>query len=337
MPPKSSQVAKTSDDSMVAVMFDEAAVRVPQYATYIKTAKPYFVAAGDAADKAWPYAVKLWDASWLLWEKLQPYGPEQFFPLIFGIVLCFFGGSYVTLIAAMEAIRLTVWDQLRDSVKVLYSNYCKARDVSAKDDQVDADGNGVADVREITKRNLLTRKVHLVLKTIDPEQTSQALGLAWGAVMAVVATLKVKFAQSVTLGSSLGSMLHKRVDETLTPALADVLPAELKKWAPVTCRIGCNLFGVMVAWFLNRVISGFHSAIRGGHLVVTNLILLGQKHGYAADIEPTSSKATALAFLVAGMGFYWQLSNAFGLPFPLNVLFLPLSILEWFIEFAVGV
>ncbi len=40
---------------------------------------------------------------------LQPYHPEDFLPLIFGLILLFFGGSFPVLIAAAEAFRITGW------------------------------------------------------------------------------------------------------------------------------------------------------------------------------------------------------------------------------------
>jgi hypothetical protein len=34
---------------------------------------------------------------------------------------------------------------------------------------------------------------------------------------------------------------------------------------------------------------------------------------------------------LAAVGLLFQLTNRFGLPFPLNVLFFPLTLLEWFL------
>jgi len=39
------------------------------------------------------------------WEIIKPYDPHFLIPAVFGIILCFFGGSFVTIIAAVEAYR----------------------------------------------------------------------------------------------------------------------------------------------------------------------------------------------------------------------------------------
>ena len=39
---------------------------------------------------------------------------------------------------------------------------------------------------------------------------------------------------------------------------------------------------------------------------------------------------------LAVMGFLWQLRMGFSLPFPINLLFLPLSIFEWILVNVVG-
>ena len=323
---------------MIATLLDEAAVRVPKYATQIKAAKPYAIMVENGINQAWPYCVKAYEGGQKLWVKLQPYDPEQFFPLLFGLVLCFFGGSYLTLIATVEAIRLTVWDRMVKAVKTIYEQYKTAKEASEKDDQVDADGDGIADVKQISKKELATRKAYLVLKVVHPEQLSEALGLLWGAWLSVVATLRVQFAQSVTLGCSIGGMLHTNFDKNLQPVIHQALPPDLKKWAPTISSYLFKSLGVTFAWFMQRIISGFHSAIRGGNLFATNAIRLAKKHGYLdASFEEDSPRTSVVATVIAIIGFYWQFSNGFALPFPLNLLMLPVTILEWVIEFWVGV
>ncbi len=316
---------------------DQAAERLPKYADYIKAAKPYVVKAADAADAAWPHAVKAFEKCQELWKKLEPYDPEQFFPLLFGLILCFFGGSYLTLIAAVEAVRLTVWEKLSKAVKDMYQNYCVALEASQKDDMVDDNGDGVPDVQQISKKDLITRKVYVVAKAVNPEKMSEALGLLWGAVLSVIATLRIQFAQAITLGCSLGTMLHTNFDKNLQPVITQALPTELQKWAPVLSRYTFRSIGVTFAWFMQRIISGFHCAIRGGNMFVTNAVKLAKKHNYLpADFEEESPKVTAAATAVALLGFYWQFSNGFALPFPLNVLLLPVTIAEWILEYWVG-
>ena len=44
-----------------------------------------------------------------LWDKIQPYQPKLLFPAFFGLIICFFGGDFLTLIAAIEAYKMCGW------------------------------------------------------------------------------------------------------------------------------------------------------------------------------------------------------------------------------------
>jgi hypothetical protein len=48
-------------------------------------------------------------------------------------------------------------------------------DASKKDDKVDADGDGIADASQISGRELMRRKVTLVLTKMDPEKVNNAI------------------------------------------------------------------------------------------------------------------------------------------------------------------
>lgn len=44
----------------------------------------------------------------------------------------------------------------------------------------------------------------------------------------------------------------------------------------------------------------------------------------------------ALTIVVGGAGFLWQVSNFMTLPFPFNVVFFPLTIVEYFLNWFVA-
>mmetsp|Transcript_34123 Transcript_34123/g.57361 ORF Transcript_34123/g.57361 Transcript_34123/m.57361 type:complete len:100 (+) Transcript_34123:121-420(+) len=58
-----------------------------------------------------------------IWKFIKPYHPEEFLPAFGGLILVFFGGKYMTLIAAVEAFRLTGWDRTRERFVALYKEY----------------------------------------------------------------------------------------------------------------------------------------------------------------------------------------------------------------------
>lgn len=329
------------EESFVGVAMDEAANRVPaKYAPYVRQAKPAVVAVADAIDAAWPHVVRAYEMVLHLWELMQPYNPQQFFPLLFGLALCFFGGSYLTLVAAAEALRLSVWDKLVASFAILKNNYTKALAESKKDDDIDADNDGVADVKQITKKELLSRKVYVILRSIDPKETTEALTIIWAGFLTVLATVRIKFAQCFTLGAAIGDMGRTALAPHIQPKIHEILPPELNKWSAELTHYIFTFSGVIIAFFMQRIIGGFHSAIRGGKLIVDNAVVLGKKFGHLdANFDDKSQNVHIMSISIAMFGFFWQLKNGFGVPFPINIVLLPFTILEYVLEvcLAIGV
>ena len=44
----------------------------------------------------------------------------------------------------------------------------------------------------------------------------------------------------------------------------------------------------------------------------------------------------AVGYSLAALGFTFQIFNGFELPFPLNLIFLPLTLIEWFLRFQIS-
>ena len=61
-------------------------------APFVNGIKQLTIAAG-------PHATKLAGLAQQGWKALEPYHPEDLIPSMFGIILCFFGGAFVTTIS----------------------------------------------------------------------------------------------------------------------------------------------------------------------------------------------------------------------------------------------
>lgn len=165
------------------------------------------------------------------WTKMKPYKPELLLPAFAGFILCFFGGSFFTLIAAVEAYRMCSHDQIDKCIKDLITDFNAFCVATKDDDKVDADKDGVADVKEISGKELATRKTILFLKTVDPKRVTDALaGLNTG-LFAIVATLKLEFIKSITLGNSISTIVEPHVQKYIVPALKIALTKDYEKWA----------------------------------------------------------------------------------------------------------
>jgi hypothetical protein len=133
---------------------------------YLDKAAPLLVAASTGFAMVEPYAVALWVYLQYVWEKLQPYHPEEMFPALAGFVLVFFGGNFFTLCAAVEAYRLVGFADTKKALQKLHKSYALAMAASKKDDELDEDGDGVADVKQIGKKELVVR--HFPTEHVPP-------------------------------------------------------------------------------------------------------------------------------------------------------------------------
>merc|ERR1712065_65708 len=230
---------------------------------------------------------------------LQPYHPEEAGLGLLGLLVAFFGGHFMVTIATIEAFRMTGWETTKNCILSLWEDYKVVKAAYEKDNLVDADNDGTYDVLQLSKKDLTTRKLRLILRTANPVTIQSAIGGINAGVIAVVATLRVQFAESITLGASIGSTLIKFSEKTLHPALEAAIPAEYAKWIDPVLHYVCQAIGVSIAYSIQRVISTFHAAIRGGYL--------------AAKGEEGSMIYTAMALGIAALIFLFEISVFFGL------------------------
>mmetsp|Transcript_27805 Transcript_27805/g.71581 ORF Transcript_27805/g.71581 Transcript_27805/m.71581 type:complete len:330 (+) Transcript_27805:79-1068(+) len=305
----------------------------------LKQMQPFLQKAANAYNVVEPYLEKGWTLAVKGWEKLQPYHPEEFIPIIIGLVMIFYGGTFMTLIACIEAYRVFGWKDTEASVKLLVSNFKRAREANEKDNSHDADKDGIPDTKQMSTTDLATRKLKLLLKSTDPQQLDMAVCGIVNGFMAVVASLRLKFAKAIALGSSIADIIDTTFEKTLAPALHHLVPAEYHKWTPLVRRYVARSIGVSVAWWLYRLIAALHSALRGADLVVKGGLGYAVRHGY---VPAHSLKDRDAIFKMAGgaiavAGIYLQATGGFSPRFPFNVPLLPANLAEWFLQFFVGV
>jgi len=171
---------------------------------------------------------------------------------------------------------------------------------------------------------------------MDPVKVSNALSGLWMGFLSVVAVLRLKFAQAIALGATIGNIFHVYVEGYVSPILHKVIPVSYHKWIPVIISYGCKTIGVSVAWTIQRVISAFYSSIRGAQMFTYGAVNYLARNGYQS-IDEKSPLNMFIIGLIAWCGFAWQLQSGFSLGFPLNVILFPLSVLEWLITWMVAV
>jgi hypothetical protein len=268
----------------------------------------------------------------MVYGKLKPYHPEEFVPVLIGMTLCFFGGCFATTIAAVEAFRACGYYTVKECVLIIYQDQKRVVKKWIEDDKKDENHDGVADVKEMTDDELARHKFLLIVQTVDPNQLGKALtGINTG-ILAVLASLQVRFAKALTLGSALGNTIYKMGEATVIPDLEKKTDKKFRKWVRPVAMYSCRFVGFMFAMTIWRMIMAIHSSTTGAQMACSALMAYAIRHKYVKvkdnGINTKSKEFFIVTSGIAIAGFYWQVSNGFRLPFPLNFFLLPLTVLE---------
>ena len=138
------------------------------------------------------------------------------------------------------------------------------------------------------------------------------------------------------MGQAIGSVVEKPANRYAVPILHALLPEDYKKWAQPLISYGVKSIAISIAWFVQRIISSVHSAIRGGHMFSKNVLDYLNKMGYLQIKNEDTYLDEIVGYAVAVIGLWFQLSLRFSLPFPLNILLLPMRFLEWWLIWVVS-
>lgn len=98
---------------------------------------------------------------------------------------------------------------------------------------MDKNRDGIADVDQLDAKALAARRVMVLTKSIDPQNVSTAIEGLTIATIAILATLRVKLAKAITLGTAIGEVLNNIFSPFSTRALEYALPNDYEKWIPV--------------------------------------------------------------------------------------------------------
>lgn len=299
---------------------------------YILKAAPIVGMAAVYIRIAIPHIVKFYSMCAEQFAKL----PMGLMRAVLGFCMCFFGGVFPGTIAAYEAWSMCGGKEAVASVKVIWGQFEKVLEANKKDGEEDKDGDGKPDVDQLDPKELVIHKTKLILQNVDPAEVSKQLGLLYTGWIGVLATLKIQFARTITLGVAIGDKLYGPTEHFIQPILIKLVEEEYRQWVPVVLKWICKAVAVSIAWWIQRVISAFHSCIRGGLMFGRELVHYMHEKGYVKfDIDDTFIDE-GIGWGIAVVGFFAQLYFGFGVPFPLNLFFLPLNFVEAFIAWSVN-
>ena len=266
-----------------------------------------------------------------LYEKL----PTDYLHLLIGAVLCFFGGFYPTVFAALQAAEHGGLTTVRKALKALSGEVMIIVNESKKDDTIDKDGDGIPDTEQISSRTLMERKVKLVLTKMNPEKVNAAITSIYKVWIAVLAVLKIQFARTIALALTISDFFQRLINRFIVPIVDNITPSEYKKWVPVLTDWMCKSIGVGIAWKIQTIQTAFTSSLAGGLIMSRAVIVILANHGKGPKDHNDTIADEVASYLFATMGLYFQFTQEFRAPFPLNVILAPLQLAEYYIRWAV--
>jgi len=258
---------------------------------------------------------------------------DEHFGLFCGVVLTLFGGQFATTFAFAEAFQQTGWESLLQNGRLIRDQLAVAKVALAEDDLVDEDKDGTADTSVLPADQLAARKLNVFLRSVDPEIVQKALSALWLGFLSASAAVKLKFANIIALGASLGEFLDKPAQKYLLPKLIEVLDPKYHKWLPSFIGYLCRMIGVSIAFRLNRILATISTAIRGGDILLANIALLCRKRGI--EFLTNGPADEMVTFGVVATGVYAQLFGPQSSVLVRLALF-PLTITEQLLTFWVG-
>lgn len=124
-----------------------------------------------------------------------------------------------------------------------------------------------------------------------------------------------------------------------TTTLSHLLAPDLHKWIPSIITYVCKAIAISVAYMIQRVVSAFYSAIRGGLLITRNFLrILSRKQvPYFKDLDLEQTYMDEVAgWVIAAFGFYVQLRSGFSTPWIFEIVLWPLGVTEATLLWAVN-
>jgi len=331
----------THEDRLDILIKDASARAPPQLAELLLKARPIITPAVVVLIKVVNVVGPLYVWLFTLIYKFLAALPWDLFQAAMGLGLCFFGGGYCASIAAAEAFYMTCWSSTAQQLQHVYDDAVAMSKAQTKDDEKDEDGDGVADVKQISSSELLDRKIRIAAGAVqDPQRLSAALGGLYVGWLSVQGVLRIQFAKTINLALSCSQFVEYYVCKLLLPPLTPLLGPEFRAWLPVAIKTATKAVFVYFAWSLQEVVSAAQSGLRGGLLFSRGVCAWLNKRGHVSfcglSLEPDQTYLDeAVGYLLAACGFYVQWHFGFGLPFPFSIVMFPLDIIEWYVRWTI--
>jgi hypothetical protein len=319
-------------------VFHQASPYIKACASFILAMNPYYLE-----------ALALWKVVDVFLEKYSLY---ELLPAGLGLFLALFGGRFALCISAFEAFRQVGYGPAKKSIDTVKRQLKKLKDRNHEDNVEDLDGDGIADVEQVSEEELQQRKIILVMTTVDPDDIMDAVAGINAGLLAVMAALNIKIAAAITMGVSIGGKVKVRVLHEVQVPLESILhevDPGLVQWVVPTVDSATKILGIALSLAMERMVQVLNAALQGSTLFSSSILHFAVKHKIwglekildkdndgEPDLTPGTPLFQQIAYTLAGLGllFQWRMGGI--IPFPLNFLFLPLSMVEAALAISTG-
>ena len=252
---------------------------------------------------------------------------------IMGLMLAFFGGTFALSLVVIEAIyntgfydiRLMI-GQLYDEIKYLWKKY-NEENKSERWKTFIKDNKTESETYDI-KSDFVTKVDFFFTHTKNPKKLMDLITCIGSTLITVFAVVHSKFAKSIALGSSIGEAFKRPSNYLFVPLLTSLYPKKYHQWIYPTINYTCKTIAIILSLILGKVISTVQSGIRGGLLFSRRILKWVSSNNYYKFDSEKNYLDEIIGWSIAAIGIFFQFRNKFSIPFPLNIIMLPLTLLE---------
>jgi hypothetical protein len=314
----------------------------PQIQNALNQAKPFLEKIEPYLRAAYPYCHQAKGIALQVYTVLKPYYNHEVGSIAVSLTLLLLGGQFAMTIACVQVFRASGQRLIMKSWNDLCRSFHEAMMNAAKDSdakelfKVDPGELTVWEffvgLRDLTiaeseeDKALARRKVLLLMKCIDPNKIWDAVLGLWTGLVAVLATVRSRFVQSITLGANVGKKCVEILFPIVQPRLHEAFPNH-RQWVDFFMRAAGGLVGVIISLMLVRVMTAANSSVQGASMLVDQLIDIATRKKLLARKIP-SERSRIVICIVAAFGFLVQLWARFSVPWFLKIPLSPILAVE---------
>ena len=279
--------------TLTEVMVKKVTERYPMVEEALIHLAPVAKKMGEGVELLYPHVHE----GWVHAKRLYNQCPFEVISAILGLLLCFFGGAFVTTIAAAEAFRLCGGSRTMRHIRTIYRDYQRFK-ITQRQHKRQNPGNAM------NGKDTLFAALRSVR---DPDRLTSSVSGIYTAVLAMFTTLRLQFARTITLGAAIGETIKNPVLRFVSPSVERLVEQDFKKWVAPATEWGCRFLGVSIAFYAQRVLAAVQSSLRGGQMCVSN----AAAYLRGKQIIPTTTHDATIdnlgGYALALLGMYFQL------------------------------